>query len=116
MDGQAYRILGGNSTGSEQIPAMPQLAPPLVLPTSTVYNFSDGRILIALTFLSPMKAEDITTMVPLTYVIWDVYPLDGKDHRVQLYFDFDAELCVNDVKERVVWNRPLPSSSSVEGG
>ena len=106
VDGEAFRIMGGASSGSDAVPPMPQIGRPLVLPTSTIYNFSNKKVSITLTFLSPMKAEELDTITPLTFLIWDVASVDGAAHSVQLYFDYDAELCVNELTETVMWNRP----------
>lgn len=100
VDGTAYRILGGSSDTSD-LSVMQQLGPPLVLPTATIYNFSNAAVAITLTFLSPMVAEDLSSSTPLTYIIWDIVSVDGKTHAVEIYFDFDAELCVNSLDEFV---------------
>ena len=59
-----------------------------VYPTRTVYRFGDSQVALSLTFLTPALPADLEALArPVTYLVWEVYSVDGRPHAVQLYFD-----------------------------
>lgn len=77
-----------------------------VWPTRTVYEFSEGPVSVALTFLTPVLPDDIDVLSrPVTYLIWEVRPVDGAPHEVSLHFSASAELAVNETSQPVTAGR-----------
>lgn len=100
VDGKAYKFMG---IVREGIPAFPQKAV-TVLPTRTIYHFSDGNVDLSLTFLTPTLPKDYKTLsLPLTYLIGEISSADGREHEVQLYFDISAEWADGEASRPVVW-------------
>lgn len=103
IDGKAFRLLGHSRTG---VPSM-ALKNTAVLPTRTIYAFEEAGVRILMSFTSPLLADDLVLLSePLTYVTWQMEPLDGKAHKVSVYFDVSAELAVNSNEQEVSWSRP----------
>ncbi len=101
VDGQAYRFCGD----LRSVPEMEQLSVE-VFPTRTVYTFSASGTKLTLTFLTPALPHNLDILSrPVTYVVFDVEPIDGKEHKVELYFDVDATICVDTGLQKVVWGR-----------
>ena len=97
VDGQTYRCLGNEPPN---IPAMEQTALE-VRPTQTIYRFQTDRIGLTLTFTSPLLPDVLAR--PVTYLTWEARALDGRGHRVTLYFDVACALDVNDPAQQVTW-------------
>ena len=69
---------------------------------TTEYVFTGGGVELAVTFLAPFLPELKEKMFrPVNYVTFRLRSIDGGTHRVELYFDLSAELCVNDGTEKV---------------
>lgn len=100
VDGKTYRIMGDDPkdvTPARQISVE-------ALPTRTIYDFQAGKISVRLTFLTPDLPQQIDIFErPVTYLTWDVCAVDGKQHRVEIYYDNTAELVVNTPDEAVTW-------------
>lgn len=59
-----------------------------VLPTQTFYTFECGPVQLDLIFTSPLLMDDLQLMsTPINYISYQVKPLDGKEHDVQIYMD-----------------------------
>ena len=102
IDGHAYRLLG---KAREEVSPM-TLVNSQVLPTSTIYEFSQAGVDLQLTFLTPTLPEDLGVLSrPVTYISWQAKSSDGKNHNVALYFDASGELVVNTTEQKVVWSR-----------
>jgi hypothetical protein len=102
VDGQSYRVMGSEP---ENLPALPQVGLQ-VTPTRSIYDFEDSRIHLTLTFLRPALPQDLDAMaLPLSYVVWQVHSVDGKEHAVALYEGTSSQLAVNQPEEEVVWGR-----------
>jgi hypothetical protein len=104
IDGKPFRFMGQSYS---------QLPPPMrqvsldVFPTRTVYEFEAAGLRLRLTFMSPLLPDDLEVLSrPVTYLTWDAWAVDGRKHRVSLYFDCTAEFVVNTTYEKVVWSRP----------
>ena len=103
VDGKPYRLMGQSYGPLPEPMRQTRLE---VLPTRTVYEFEEGGVRVALTFMSPLLPHDPEVMArPVTYLTWDVSATDGRGHRVSLYFDCTAEFAVNTTYEKVVWSR-----------
>ncbi len=103
IDGKNYRLLGATH---REVPVM-ALAGTQVTPTRTIYHFEQDGIRIRMTFTSPLLPDDLVMLSQaLTYVTWEMEPLDQKSHQVEIYFDASAELVVNTCDQEVIWSRP----------
>jgi len=102
IDGKAFRVMG---TEPRRVPALKQ-TDLQVLPTRTLYRFEGAGIELILMFMTAALPEDLDVLArPVTYVVWGVKALDGKEHDVAIYFDGSAELVVNEPSQRVVWSQ-----------
>jgi len=103
IDGKTFRLLGHTHT---VIPSM-TLKNTVVLPTRTIYTFEESGVSIRFILTNPQLADDLVLLSePLTYVTWQMEPLDRKVHSVKVYFDVSAELVVNTNEQEVSWSRP----------
>jgi len=103
IDGRDYRLLGHTHNA---VPLM-SLKKTEVTPTLTIYTFEESGIRIQLVFTSPLLADDLVLLSePLTYVSWKMEAVDGKVHKLKVYFDVSAELVVNSNEQAVSWSRP----------
>ena len=103
IDGKNYRLLG--ATHSE-VPVM-ELKGTQLTPTRTTYTFEQSGVRIHLVFTNPMLPDDLVLLSQtLTYVTWKMESLDGKIHKLDIYFDVSAELVVNSNEQHVTWSRP----------
>jgi hypothetical protein len=104
IDGKPHRFMGQSYS---PLPAPMRQVRLEVFPTRTVYEFEAEGVRLRLTFLSPLLPDDLEVLArPVTYLTWDAWALDGRKHRVSLYFDCTAEFVVNTTYEKVVWSRP----------
>jgi hypothetical protein len=110
IDGKVYRVMGPQPDAA---PAMDQVSLE-VLPTRTIYRFEAGGVGLTLTFMTPALPQDLDVLArPVTYIVWDVRPADGKHHAVALYYDNSAEAVVNTPDQAVVWSRPAVEGLNV---
>lgn len=73
-----------------------------VLPTQTYYTFECGPVQLDLIFTSPLLPDDLQLMsTPINYLSYQVKPLDGKAHDVQLYVDATPLLAMNNPGQEV---------------
>jgi hypothetical protein len=114
VDGQVFRVMGADPSNA---PALAQ-ASLQVLPTRTIYDFTNAQIALTLTFLTPALPSNLDVLSrPLTYLNWSVRSVDGQSHAVQLYFDAGAEIAVNTTDEVVAWSRPnVPGQTVLQIG
>ena len=107
IDDVTLRFMGANPArrGDPDIKPMQQTGFKLT-PTRTIYSFEANGIKLDLTFLTPALPQDLNVLSrPLTYIIWDVRAIDGREHNVRLYLDATSHLVVNRVDERAMWSR-----------
>ena len=91
IDDKTLRVIGSQP---DNLPALAQTGMRLT-PTRTTYSFANEQIQLTLTFLTPVLPDDIEILArPLSYVVWNVTPADGKSHAVSLYLAAGAELAV----------------------
>ncbi len=101
IDGASYRIMG--RTPLEE--ALPQVGL-TVFPTRTIYEFEGAGVHVTLTFLTPLLPRDLEVFSrPVTYLIWEVRAVDGREHQVSVYYANSAQLVVNTEDQPVVWSR-----------
>lgn len=59
-----------------------------VLPTGTFYTFACGPVELDLVFTAPLLMDDLDLLSrPVNYISYQVKPLDGKAHDVQVYLE-----------------------------
>jgi hypothetical protein len=105
IDGVTLRFMGANLRAETPLQAMKQTGFKLT-PTRTIYSFEANGIHLDLTFLTPALPQDLNVLSrPLTYIIWDVRAIDGREHDVRLYLDATSHLVVNRVDEHAMWSR-----------
>ena len=98
VDGTTYRLMGASPAS---IGAMQQVAVD-VLPTRTVYRFTDHGVDVTLTFTTPALPSDLSLLSrPTTYVNCTVSANDGKKHDVEFYLDAGGELATNRPSQKV---------------
>ena len=67
-----------------------------VLPTSTVYTFECGPVLVKMSFVAPLLLDDLELLSrPVNYVSFSVEPIDKGIHSVELYFEASPRLAVD---------------------
>lgn len=107
VDGVAYRIMGGDewlARAAEQLSCA-------VDATRTRIRFHCGPLDLELEFLTPLLVDDLDLMSrPVTYVTTRARTLDGRPHRVEVYWDMTGEWAVNLPHERVFWDRHQTSA------
>lgn len=102
IDGVVYRLVGSDPAN---LPALPQTGLEL-LPTRTICHFETEGVRITMIFCSPVLPEDPDLLSrPVSYIMWEVHPLDRKGHDVALYFDASSELAVHEPSQQVSWER-----------
>lgn len=102
IDGQTSRLMGASPA---DLPAFPQTGL-RTTPTRSLYDFDDGHVHVALTFLTTALPDDLeATSRPGSYLTWSVKSVDGAAHSVQLYDSTSGLLSVNLPAEPVVWAR-----------
>lgn len=93
VDGIAYEYLG---TGSQNLPALPNLKPatPLTVSYDSQYSnftFSAGPVKVTASFLSGVLPTDLCrTSIPLSYLTISVESTDGSTHDIRFYSDVNA--------------------------
>src|SRR5438874_441138 len=93
IDGKTFRLMG---KGPEEFAPLNQTKLE-VLPTRSIYSFEGGGMQVALTFMTAALPEDLMIYSrPVTYITWEATPTDGHDHKVSVYFEASAEICVNE--------------------
>ncbi len=102
VDGTTYRLMGNQP---KTAPAMHQDRV-TVRPTTTIYQFSNRKIDLTLTFMTPRLPSHLKTMtLPVTYITWSVKSADGQTHQVQLYDSTSSAIAVNHDNQVVTWSR-----------
>ena len=98
IDGALYKVIGqqrkdhGQESGRSNGVLWDRVGVK-VTPTRTVYDFDSAEVRLKVTFTSPMIPSDLDVLSrPVTYVGWEVQPLDGRSHRAYLDFEFDGEI------------------------
>ena len=67
-----------------------------VLPTQTYYTFTCGPVELDLIFTSPLLTDDLERMsTPVNYISYQVRPVDGKEHEVQIYMEATPDWAIH---------------------
>ncbi|HEY6082241.1 MAG TPA: DUF5127 domain-containing protein, partial [Chitinophagaceae bacterium] len=105
--GGAYLDAGivEESLPSVRIPAAQQQSL-RISATQTFYRFTCGNVGLDLTFTAPLLPDNLDLFSrPADYISFAVHALDGKSHKVQLYFSAAGNIAVNTPDQQVVWQR-----------
>ena len=107
---------GGACPKDYAIPPLPQLSPPYILPTRTVYTFAGKGVAVNLTFASPKFMERLDSFVPVALVQVSAASTDGQSHEVDVFFEATGQLAVDDDSQNVSWARVnlINDTSSVQ--
>ena len=77
-----------------------------VLPTQTFYTFECGPVQLDVIFTSPLLMDDLDLMTtPVNYISYQVTPLDGKEHEVQVYMEATPQWAVNGDNQQVSFTK-----------
>src|SRR5262245_23231685 len=99
IDGKAYRFMG---LPTSPLPALRQDSV-RVLPTRTVFDFSQDDVRLRLEFLSPMDPRDLRLLsLPVGLLRAEVSA--AKPRSIQLYFDITGEWAVGSSDRRITWD------------
>jgi hypothetical protein len=99
IDGKAYRFLG---LPSSPLPALRQDSV-RILPTRTVFEFSQDDVKLALEFLSPMDPRDLRLLsLPVGLIRAEV--TCAVPRALQIYFDLTGEWAVGSSDRRITWD------------
>lgn len=114
IDNEPFRIMGEKPFS---IPALKQVSVQ-VLPTQTVYKFEDAGVRLSLTFTTPALPHNLNILArPATYLTWSAESMDGKAHKLRVYFDAAAEIAVTKVDQQVQVKRPeIPGLAVMAAG
>lgn len=85
IDGVLKRFMG--TKGADEV--FPQIDVEVTM-TSTKFTFQDENVRMYLTFTTPAMA--LTPELPLTFIDVTVESVDGKEHEIQILFDFSEKL------------------------
>lgn len=104
IDGAPYLFMG-DKLRQRDIPAMEQKSLQ-VWPLRTMYAFEAAGLRLELTFLSPLLLEDLDLAArPVTYLTWTAQALDGKEHRLEVFFSIAGVAAVENRREEITWGR-----------
>ncbi|MHB1920782.1 MAG: glutaminase family protein [Chitinophagaceae bacterium] len=83
--------------------------------TQTFYQFSCGGVALHLRFTSPLLPDHLTLFSrPADYLTFQVHSLDGRNHRVQVYFSAASNIAVNTPDQEVIWKRSTTNRLDLE--
>ncbi|SHO53071.1 glutaminase family protein [Anaerocolumna xylanovorans] len=110
VDGNPFLFAGKlpPSAGQSDYPDCPDMKQNNleIKPLSSIYTFSDGGIELTVDFTTPLLMEDLDLLArPASYITFKASSIDGKNHRVSIYFDITAEWCVNNTRQEVLLGR-----------
>jgi hypothetical protein len=118
IDGHAYRWMGPaihrrTVTADD---AMQQVSLD-VTPLHSRYSFVAAGIKLKVVFFTPLLPYDLDVMSrPASYLSWEASSTDGRKHQVELFFDVDPVIAVNDPSEQVTWSRTHTNGLTVLNG
>lgn len=112
IDGKGFRIMGKEPSA---VPALPQKSL-RILPTRTIYAFEGEGVVLTVTFMTASLPEDLDLYSrPVTYLTWEARAMDGKEHKVSVYFDAMPEIAADTRKEEMETVVPEVPGLSVLG-
>lgn len=90
IDGKRYRFMG---LGTEEAMEQTSLC---VTATCTQYCFEKAGIALEISFWTPLLPNDLDILSrPCSYLDAKMHALDGKEHQVELEWEFLGDLCCN---------------------
>ncbi|HWC78915.1 MAG TPA: DUF5127 domain-containing protein [Pseudonocardiaceae bacterium] len=104
IDGTPYVLMGTPSLDSA--PALLGLTQTNLTTTATrsIFTLNAGGVELVVTFTSPIEPGDLRRQsMPLSYVSSSARSLDGKAHKVSVYFDISGEWAHGDTSALVNW-------------
>jgi hypothetical protein len=97
IDCKVYRLMGDEP---KMVPAVSQKKLE-VLPTRTIYDFEGASVHVKLTFMTPSLPDDVDVLSrPITYLTWEVQPIDGEEHTITVFFSASAQLTINEPSQK----------------
>ncbi len=77
-----------------------------VTATQTRYGFKVGGVALDIKFTAPLLPKQLKLLSrPANYLTFKTHAVDGKQHKVQIYFSAGGDLAVNKPEQQVNWNR-----------
>ena len=74
-----------------------------VLPTQTFYTYICGPVELDLIFTAPLLLDDLDLVsTPVNYLSYQVRPIDGNSHDVQIYIEATPDWAVNTPEQETV--------------
>ncbi|GIN58381.1 hypothetical protein J8TS2_27000 [Lederbergia ruris] len=105
IDGEVWRFMGQVPDTEQELNVLEQIQL-TVKPLSTIYTFQGAGITLQVDFTTPLLLDDLDALSrPASYITFDVWADDGKEHDVHIYFDVTAEWCVHETSQQVTWSR-----------
>lgn len=104
IDGAIYRFMGkANADNKYHREALPiEQVDVQVYPMRSIYTFENEFIRLTLTFMSPLLLDDLKLLSrPVSYISYAIEALDGREHKIKLYFGLDCQIAVNSSKQSV---------------
>ncbi|MBO5222171.1 MAG: DUF4965 domain-containing protein [Clostridia bacterium] len=73
-----------------------------ISPLITTYCFECEEIALKVRFFTPLLMDDLKIMSrPVSYVDYEITAKDGKDHKIEFYYDASAEIAVDHPSQAV---------------
>ncbi|XP_065842884.1 uncharacterized protein [Oscarella lobularis] len=101
VDGTTYRLIGPPCVTESDLDAFTQVGYPQVYPLRTIYTYEGAGVRLRLTFNTPKVAYDFDWFRPTTFVEFNMWSTDNRNHTVAIYFDVTSQLAVNSDNEPV---------------
>ncbi len=112
IDGTSFLFLGAPSLpNTNPFPTMRQLS---VTTTATKSEFvlEQAGVELTVSFLSPVEPGDLKRQSqPLSYIAISARGIDGKRHKVSVYFDISGEWAAADSGRSITWDEQRYSGS-----
>ncbi|MBE7053638.1 MAG: DUF4965 domain-containing protein [Ruminococcaceae bacterium] len=105
IDGDTYKFMGKrnlNDVYYTQEPKNIKQTSVKVYPMHTEYVFENDIVKLNLNFLTPLLLNRLEIASrPVSYIYYDVEIKDNKEHKIELYFDVQSEVCVDKAGQKV---------------
>ena len=108
-DKKWYRFMGSlkrdQYTCYKEIKSIPQTGCK-VFATRTEYRFENDLMCIKLIFRTPLLPDDFKLLSrPISYISYELNYKDGQKHDTRIYFEIDAEICVQNINDEVCFGK-----------
>jgi hypothetical protein len=109
IDGIPWRFIGFVESNSENYYTEPKAMTQKdfqLSPLSSTFYYEESGVGLKVSFTSPLLMDDLDLLSrPASYISIAVRSVDGKPHKVQIYFDVTGEWCVDSSDQKVVWRQ-----------